>query len=570
MAKTINQQQVKRLYTIASRFGWQHSDVKRCVAKFKGIKEEYASALVIEVSEYDDYCNFFSNDWKVAQEIGEDLLWMFKGRTGDVPKESELEPYKIDSVNNFESDEVVSEEYESEENEYSDSIDIEQNSDFARNIETILDGLNNDQQNAIASLLEWIETSDDDHPFILNGSAGTGKSFTISRFLALPEISERFTRILLIAPTHAAKKVLIGFAESNDIRADVMTIHSSLGLGLDFDETGKQKAKKAGDRDEPIRDYNLVICDESYMADKEVMNKLLNLCSICNIKLVLLGDSLQLPPVGEKESILESKSFPYVVLNQVMRNSGLSTELQEICKQKARDCMPFSLERDWLRNRDLIEDEGLRILTEFEFRSAFLTEFESDPDNVRYLAFSNASVRAINEKVRKWILDYNDPYVIGEQLICNRPITTNFGKTTLANNGDLLRIEEIGTSRIMIQGVSIETIKLSCFNEDLGKFLEVDVLDQNSREYFQYSKFLDEVQKHAIQEKKKQAWARYYAVLNSIANVSHVHAMTIHKSQGKSIKKVFVESITCNDPIMQPRLWYVAASRHKEQLTLMR
>lgn len=563
MSKTINQSQIKRLYTIASFGGWSHREVKRLIAKFKGVNPEFASATIITVDEYEKFVNFFMNSWDTVQQVGEDLLWQFDGMTGNIPTESDLEGYRYQGEKNAREESI--EDIESEECSVEKELRIEENP-YARYTE----GLNHQQSQAVLSVVDWYFNQRNSDIFSLIGSAGTGKSFTAARILsAITDIDSR-SNLLCIAPTHAAKKVLTKFIEKAGLNADVTTVHSALGLGLDFDESGKQINKKASDKMEPIRNYQFVLCDEAFMLNSEVAEKLKNICYAAGIKLLLLGDDLQLPPVGEDKSYFLDFDIPKSVLTQVMRNSGLSTELQEVIKERVRKNELFSLHHHWINGREKISDDGLNILTEFQLRARFLEEFEKDIDETRYLAFSNASVRLVNQKIRKFVFDYEEPYTIGENLVANRPITTDFGRVSLANNGDLLLINGTGKDRIYIHGELYDVIVLHCSNLDLGKEISIFVFDQSSEDYKRYSDLLEKLNKEAIKGKSKSLWARYYGVLESTANVSHVYAMTIHKSQGQSKEKIFCESIQCADMNLQPRLWYVSSSRHTDSLCLMR
>lgn len=148
--------------------------------------------------------------------------------------------------------------------------------------------------------------------FILNGSAGTGKTFTLNLIL---EVSKRLrnkdNNILLVAPTGKASKV----AQKSTGR-ECSTIHRALG----YCEGGFAKCE-----DEPF-DEEIIVCDESGMINIELGNSFAKAIQN-NSKLILMGDIQQLPSVGAGnvlKDLLECGAVKVITLNVPKRQDVLS------------------------------------------------------------------------------------------------------------------------------------------------------------------------------------------------------------------------------------------------------
>lgn len=171
--------------------------------------------------------------------------------------------------------------------------------------------------------------------YVLNGGAGTGKTFTLNIILKLIErISKKKPTVSILAPTGRAAKVA---AKSTGRTA--MTIHRGLGLmedGFLFNE-----------------DYQLpsdvVVVDETSMVDIELMSSLLQAISV-NTKVIFIGDFRQLKSVGPGKvliDMIDSETIPVVTLNVGKRQkeeSGIISNAHRILEQK--EIMTFEEQGD--------------------------------------------------------------------------------------------------------------------------------------------------------------------------------------------------------------------------------
>lgn len=134
------------------------------------------------------------------------------------------------------------------------------------------------------------------HSVFLTGEAGSGKSYTIGKFIEWME--EQGKEYAVTAST--------GIAASH---IDGQTIHSWAAIGIDRNLTEAQIDKAAGRAWERAHNVKVLILDEVSMVDAvllEDLDKILqkvhrNTRVFGGVQMVFVGDFFQLPPVGKRE-----------------------------------------------------------------------------------------------------------------------------------------------------------------------------------------------------------------------------------------------------------------------------
>ena len=156
-----------------------------------------------------------------------------------------------------------------------------------------------------------IETALSRRLLILTGGPGTGKTTTLNGILALYE--KRKLRVLLAAPTGRAAKRM-----SEVTGREAKTLHRL--LEVQFGDNDRQSF--ARNAENPL-DADAVIVDELSMVDVQLFWGLLNALPL-GCRLIMVGDSDQLPPVGAGnvlQDIIASGLLPVVALTQVFRQA---------------------------------------------------------------------------------------------------------------------------------------------------------------------------------------------------------------------------------------------------------
>lgn len=151
---------------------------------------------------------------------------------------------------------------------------------------------------------------------ILSGGPGTGKTTTINTIIRY--FDEEGMDILLAAPTGRAAKRM---TEATGYEA--RTIHRMLEINGGMEDGSHARFERNGEN--PL-EADVVIIDEMSMVDIYLFQSLLEAVSV-GTRLILVGDVDQLPSVGPGQvlqDLIESKSFPTVMLKKIYRQAGES------------------------------------------------------------------------------------------------------------------------------------------------------------------------------------------------------------------------------------------------------
>lgn len=157
--------------------------------------------------------------------------------------------------------------------------------------------------------------------YILNGSAGTGKTFTFNLLL---EVAKRLypkgyrdEAILAVAPTGKAAKVA-----QRSIGMECQTIHRALGYqgetNADMTMFNYNNANRLP--------HSIVACDETSMIDIELAQCFFSAIET-GTKVILMGDTKQLPSVGAGNvlaDLIQSERATVITLSVVKRQASLS------------------------------------------------------------------------------------------------------------------------------------------------------------------------------------------------------------------------------------------------------
>lgn len=153
--------------------------------------------------------------------------------------------------------------------------------------------LNKDQQGLIDALMKFWNDPNQKY-FVLSGQAGVGKTTCVRYFL--DKIRSR--KVALTAPTNKAVKVLSESTKRDDVT--YKTIYSLLGLTLQANGAIKELYDSGKD---DAGSYDLIVIDEGSMMPLRPLEVLYKKTALTHTKILIIGDSEQLPPVGEDVSL---------------------------------------------------------------------------------------------------------------------------------------------------------------------------------------------------------------------------------------------------------------------------
>lgn len=469
---------------------------------------------------------------------------------------------------------------------------------------------NDEQYDGINKIRKWLKNNiggnnyflDDINPdtkadvsdnlFTLAGYAGTGKSTIVKKIL-----DEYRYGIIVSAPTHKAKKVVMNTTGKNG-----QTLHGLLGLrpDVDLDNFNPNDPKFNPIAIPKITDFNFVIIDEASMINKELYELIINNVRGSQTKVLFMGDPAQIPPVGEKESI---------VFDVVDKHFHQLTKIE-----RQNDSNPLMFIYDALRNnlnrldggfkrisKTISTGEGVIFTTDKRaFRKAVLSkyaddEFKKDTDFCKLIAWKNETVRMSNQIIRNQLLGTDTDIVeVGDLLMGYRSITDEKQRyNIIENSADYLVVEKSELEE-NDQGIRGYRVKL---RENLarGEFKFQDVFIVNTREqdnlhlYAEMHDFLRDMGKV-----DKKNWKNYYEFRRKnmimvsidkyrngqyrqssdviVKDIDYGYALTAHKSQGSTYSHVFVMENDINDNwVLKERnqIKYVALTRPSISATVL-
>jgi exodeoxyribonuclease-5 len=388
---------------------------------------------------------------------------------------------------------------------------------------------------------------------VLTGSAGVGKT-TLVNFLINTFATEMHRGLIYIAaPTHKALKILktkISMEEEQD-PVVFCTIHRGLRLKMKINkQTGQKKFVQSFRRnDPPFYDCKLLVIDEASM----ISQYQIDLLSQYDFPIVFIGDEKQVNPVNEIHS-------------PVFHQNWLTVELTEIIRQGEGN--PII---DLSRNLPLIQTKVAHFNGLEEERSGYLYTNDrpkiiyklsevNGTDEMKYLAWTNAEVDAINFSVRANI--YGNPSILeqGETVVLNNQYVID--EDNILYNNEELYIEKIEEAvRNFYCGSNHFEYKVYVINEEINAIHEdfLGLHHQNMR------------QLKALAINKAIDWVQYYKFSEQFLDFKYNHAITVHKSQGSTYKDTILNIKDINRNRVKEekqRLLYTAVTRASNLVVL--
>ena len=442
------------------------------------------------------------------------------------------------------------------------------------------------------NLAEFLLSEDDRKVFLLCGYAGTGKTSLISALVRTLEQLERKT--VLLAPTGRAAKVFSGYSGKS-----AHTIHKCIY---------RQKSILDGNTftlAENRAQNTLFIVDEASMISNEgnsiggtgaLLDDLVEFVySGRGCSLLLLGDTAQLPPVGEllspalTESYLQSMflNVTRVELTQVMRqldNSGIlynATKLRQSIAAEDTYSLP-QIKLDGFEDIQNVQGDELIEAIESSYNKAGM-------DETIILCRSNKRANVYNEGIRRRILYREEELSRGDMLmivknnyywreVLGKEDKTLLEKLDFIANGDMAEIVRVNGTEEMY-GFRFADVTLSLIDyEDCEMDVKI-LLDTLTSESPSLTREESERLFTAVWEdypeirskRKRMEEVRKNPYYNAL-QVKYGYAVTCHKAQGGEWKRVFIDQGYISEDMVNPdyyRWLYTAFTRASEKLHLV-
>lgn len=445
------------------------------------------------------------------------------------------------------------------------------------------------QKIALEKIAEFVmgENQKENQIFVLKGYAGTGKTTiigTLTKKLWLLKMKS-----VLAAPTGRAAKVM-----SNYSGHEAFTIHRKIyypkkrGLKIQFTlQRNKHK------------DTIFIVDEASMIADfgggdfsdsGSLLEDLIEyVYSGRNCKLLLIGDTAQLPPVGmdlspalntSKLELNYQKEVNHLELTEVVRQqqeSGIlynATDIRNAISSKTYEgfCFDTSVGQDIQRLTD-----GEEVMD--TIHDAYLN---LGHEETAIIVRSNKRANLYNQQIRGRILFQEEEISTGDFLMVVRNnyfwLKPNSEAGFIAN-GDIIEIMEIYSIR-SLYGFRFANIKARMVDypkmQPFETVIMLDTLDINapSLPYEDSNRLYQEVRKDYVDIRSN--YKKYLKVKNNkyfnALQVKFSYAMTCHKSQGGQWNTVFIEQPYLKDGLIDKeylRWLYTACTRASDKLYLI-
>ena len=432
-------------------------------------------------------------------------------------------------------------------------------------------------------------TEDDADILVVNGYAGTGKTTAVSAVIRTMRSLE--TPCVLLAPTGRSAKVLSSYTgmPASTVHKHIYRQKSHGEDGFGRFELGFNKAKNT-----------LFIVDEvslltnedksSLFAEGNVLNDLVSFVrSGAECRLIFIGDSAQLPPIGLEESPALSPAYMdgfggvrYTGLTTVVRQqkeSGIlfnATRIRTILEDPLFEDMP--LDELGLRTDgfdDICRIGGGDLL---ETLSDAYSRFGEDETIV--LCRSNKRAIRYNAGIRAQVQYKEDRLVRGDRLMivknCYHFVDEVEGMDYIAN-GDIAKLIRISHFEERY-GLNFAEARLSLpdyRDQELTAKVLLDTLESESPSLsYELSNRLyqgvDADYSHIASKQKRYKEVREDPYFNAL-QLKYANAITCHKSQGGQWKCVFIDNAFWQDFLVADDLkWlYTALTRAVEKVYLV-
>ena len=448
-----------------------------------------------------------------------------------------------------------------------------------------------DQMNALQCFGQFLASRDEMPMMLMRGSAGTGKTSLVSAMVQT--LVSLHQKVVLMAPTGRAAKVL--------------SISSSLPASTIHRKIYRQKTM-LGDfnLNDNLHTDTLFVIDEASMISTFSMsetgfgsgNLLDDLIQFVysgrNCRMLLIGDTAQLPPVGEDESP--------ALIPEILYGYGATLfecDLSEVLRQEQESGILYNA----TAIRSLIQHEEATELPKLRFRG--FSDIISLPgneiidtlsssysrvgiDDTIVITRSNKNATMYNNGIRAQVLDREELLERGDQIMIvknhtlptlnSKPSTLNTQQPSFIANGDKAIVVRVRNFRELYGFHFADAIlRFPDYDDfELDTIVLTDTLQSDAPALTQEQnnalfKAIEEDYADIPRKADRMKAIREDAYFNAL-QIKYAYAVTCHKAQGGQWSHVYIDQGYMTDDMLTPDYihWlYTAITRGKERVYMV-
>ena len=444
------------------------------------------------------------------------------------------------------------------------------------------------QGEALNRLANFVLEGKKDDVFLLKGFAGTGKTTLVATLVS--SLWKVKMSSVLMAPTGRAAKVMSVYSGNK-----AFTIHKKIYFPKKESGGGIQFVLAPNKH----RNTVFIVDEASMIPDTPADSKLFENGSLLddlmfyvhsghNCKLILIGDTAQLPPVKlelspaldeNRLSLNYDKEVECLELDEVMRQSDDSgilynaTNLRQQLQSEFFEDFKFELHH----YKDIV-----RLIDGNEIQEAIDSSYsDNGKEQTAIIVRSNKRANLYNQNIRERILFLDNEISVGDYMMV---VKNNYfwlkpnSEAGFIANGDIIEVLELFAIK-ELYGFKFAEVKVKMVDYPNQKPFETVLLldtitaETPSLSYEDGNKLYQEVMKDYAHEKSK--YKKFLGVKNNrffnALQVKFSYAITCHKSQGGQWDTVFVEQPYLPNGVDKDYLrWlYTAVTRAERQLYLI-
>ncbi|MBP8011476.1 MAG: AAA family ATPase [Parabacteroides sp.] len=444
----------------------------------------------------------------------------------------------------------------------------------------------NEQLFALNILADFLLSANENSALLLKGYAGTGKTSLVGALVKT--MSGLKQKSVLLAPTGRAAKVLSSYAGQQ-----AFTIHKKI-----YRQNAFSNDLSAFHPSDNLHKDTLFIVDEAsmisnqgidshYFGSGRLLDDLIHyVYSGENCRLMLMGDTAQLPPVMQVESP--------ALQADILKGYNLQVDeiqLTEVVRQDLNSGILYNatLLRDSLRNNRVeiypkLTVKGfadIQMINGSELIEAISNAYSKDGlDDTIVISRSNKRANIYNNGIRNQILYREEELSTGDRLMIvknNYFWTRNNKEIDFIANGEIVQVLRVrNESHVYGFRFCDVTVRFQDYDMELDIKILLDTLqteapalpkELNDKLFYTILEDYQDISTKSGKMKKMKENPHY-----NVVQVKYAYAITCHKAQGGQWKNVFLDIGYMTEEMLGENFYrwlYTAMTRATDRLYLV-